>query len=490
MINVFPNPLKYVEQKGQFSFQDRVVLTIGKSFSNQEFIRLCPELWNQFTAGKSNLEIVITDLDNCASLSTAGVSLDAPLLQDYEYTLRISEEGAAVRYRDDNGFIHGFCTLLQLLSPYHRKANNFTVECCEVFDSPALEFRGVHFCVFPEFSLLFLKKMIRLCGLMKVSHVILEFFGMYRFGCFPYLGWPIAYTREELEPLIADGKAFGIEFIPMFNHIGHATQSRFKAGKSVVLDQAPEYEEYFEPGGWTWNVRNPEVFELQKMAREELCDLFGSGKYFHIGCDETYVWDNRADPMDKDDNENFVSYVNRVADSIKQMGRTPIMWGDMFLDNVEFPHTEYHSNTSSRSGDCERNFAKIDKDIFIADWEYSLKEYSDKTIRYFTQRRDPKSVIMCPWQGFDKISTAARMAKEYGILGMLTTTWNGIPMEIKDLIYGICLMWEPDAEYANKVSWETLKVFAAQNLRKLVPSHGEYMDAGFTENEVNIYLIK
>ena len=238
MINVFPNPLKYVEQKGQFSFQDRVVLTIGKSFSNQEFLRLCPELWNQFTAGKSNLEIVITDLDNCASLSTAGVSLDAPLLQDYEYTLRISEEGAAVRYRDDNGFIHGFCTLLQLLSPYHRKANNFTVECCEVFDSPALEFRGVHFCVFPEFSLLFLKKMIRLCGLMKVSHVILEFFGMYRYGCFPYLGWPIAYTREELEPLIADGKAFGIEFIPMFNHIGHATQSRFKAGKSVVLDQA------------------------------------------------------------------------------------------------------------------------------------------------------------------------------------------------------------------------------------------------------------
>ena len=111
-------------------------------------------------------------------------------------------------------------------------------------------------------------------------------------------------------------------------------------------------------------------------------------------------------------------------------------------------------------------------------------------LAYFTQRRDPKSVIMCPWQGFDKISTAARMAKEYGILGMLTTTWNGIPMEIKDLIYGICLMWEPDAEYANKVSWETLKVFAAQNLRKLVPSHGEYMDAGFTENEVNIYLIK
>ena len=45
------------------------------------------------------------------------------------------------------------------------------------------------------------------------------------------------------------------------------------------------------------------------------------------------------------------------------------------------------------------------------------------------------------------------LAKEYGILGMLTTTWNGIPMEIKDLIYGICLMWEPDAEYANKVSW-------------------------------------
>ena len=77
----------------------------------------------------------------------------------------------------------------------------------------------------------------------------------------------------------------------MFNHLGHASQSRFKAGQNVLLDNAPEYEEYFEPGGWTWKVSKPEVKELLRSVRSELCGLFGKGEYFHVGCDEAYICD-------------------------------------------------------------------------------------------------------------------------------------------------------------------------------------------------------
>ena len=68
--------------------------------------------------------------------------------------------------------------------------------------------------------------------------------------------------KKQIAPLIDEGKAMGMEFIPMFNHLGHASQSRSISGKHTVLDQNPKLETLFEPDGWTWCLSNPDTLKL------------------------------------------------------------------------------------------------------------------------------------------------------------------------------------------------------------------------------------
>jgi len=483
MINVFPQPFKFEEKDGEFVFKDKVYFMIDKDFENKEFVELCSELWNNFTANKSQLEVVPVD----GAEGNARISLNKDevrkLVTDYEYEVECREEGIDISYSESIGLIHAFSTILQLIGAYRRKTGDFAVKCIHIQDKPALKMRGMHLCVFPETKLLFLKKLVSLCGLYKCTHIVLEFWGMLKLDTLDVLSWQQAYTKDDLAPIFAIGRALGLEFIPMYNHMGHATMSRFKAGKSVVLDQAPEYEELFVPGGWTWDIKNPETLELLKNIREELCEVFPEGEYFHIGCDETYALDHRFDGYDKEDNESFINYVNDVAKHLKSIGRKPVMWADMFIDKEKFKFP-YVNNSSSRCFEYDENLAKLDEDMHLADWQYYIDENNSETAEFFTSKRDPSKYIICPWDDTGKIRGMVRLAKKYGSLGVIGTTWNTVNHEIRHLVYTACVMWDTDDSKTDVCTWETLKVFAAQNIRKLIPSKGVYANAGFLETEL------
>lgn len=485
MHNIFPTPLQYTKKDNTFTFGDKIYLTIPENFSNANFKKLAPELWNNFTANKCTLEIIKNpSLHTTAYISNTRQAVIQNRRTDFEYEIDCSQFGITFTFSSDVGLVHAFSTLLQTLPAYSIKKDCFNLECFTLKDSPALSFRGMHLCVFPETSLLFLKKMIRLFGLMKCTHIILEFFGMLKLDCFPYLAWQNGYTKDDLAPLISDGKALGMEFIPMFNHFGHAGGSRFRSGKNTVLDQAPEYEEYFAVGGWTWNVENEDVLKLHEDMRRELCDLFGEGKYFHIGCDEVFAADPFADPYDKDENERFMHFVNDTAEKIHIMGRTPIMWGDMFLDDRDFPYP-YCGNIAHRCCDGENNLSKLNDNMMIADWQYNIDGERHESVDLFLKCRKKESLILCPWTGVDNIKGRCDIAKKYGLLGVLGTTWNDICRDPKFAVYTACLMWEEHETETPGTRWEVFKMMAAQNIRKLVPSDGVYESAGFYEAELD-----
>lgn len=482
---IFPTPTQYTEKDGSFIFADRLYLTVPENFSNKEFKKLAPELWNNFTQGKCELEIIKSpSLRTTAFLSRTRQAIIQNQKTDFDYEMTCTEHGITLVFGSGNGMIHAFCTLLQMLPPYSLKEKNFALGCFSVKDKPALSFRAMHICVFPETTLLFLKKMVRLFGLMKCSHIILEFFGMLKYDCFPHLAWQNGYTKEDLAPVISDGKALGIEFIPMFNHFGHAGGSRFRSGKNVVLDSAPEYEEYFTPGGWTWNVENMDVLVLHQKMREELCELFGEGKYIHIGCDEVYAADPFADPYDRTDNDNFMRFINYTAEKIRSLGRTPIMWGDMFLDDKDFPYP-YCGNISHRCCDGENNLSKLSESMIIADWQYNIDGTKRESVDLFLKYRDKNSLILCPWTGNDNIKGRCDIAKEYGLPGVMGTTWNDICRDPKFAVYTACLMWEAKDNETPANRWEVFKMMAAHNIRKLAPSEGIYENAGFYEMELD-----
>lgn len=490
-MNIFPAPSECTEKEGSFVFSESETLyfVISENVKNTFFKKKCSELWKNFTAGKSDLKLIETaEFSDCAFILKSKENRPNIDKTDYEYVLECSRDGIGISYSGEEGLIHAFSTLLQMIGPYSNKNKNFNIPCCIISDRPVLRMRGIHLCVFPETPLLFLQKAVRLCGLLKYSHMILEFWGMYKFRFMEELGWRNGYSADELRTIIEDGKAFGMEFIPMFNHLGHAAQSRFKAGKNVLIDNAPQFEEYFEPGGWTWKVSMPEVRELLRSARAELCELFGEGGYFHVGCDEAYICDGDDDGMDEAQNRNFVEFLNSTAREIAESGRKMIMWGDMFLDRRVFQFPYCH-NVSNRCADSERNLEALDKDIVIDDWQYNIGIDRDESVKYFLERRDPGTIVLSPWEGYNNVSAAENingrcaLAKRHSLLGVIATTWNTAQRDTKNIIYAACQMWSEDDGYADRRTWEVYKCFGMQNLRKLLPSGGDMKKSGWLEGE-------
>lgn len=483
MIKIYPNPSCYEEYGEEFVFSDKVYFSIDESFSNTGFKKLCVELWRNFTAGKCELEIKeVKGLGNFAVISKSETLADNKRKTDYEYEIDCDENGVNINYSSDIGLIHAFCTILQLISAYRRKTGDFTIKAFNIKDKPALSMRGMHLCLFKELSLLLVKKYVALCAFLKVSHIILESWGAIRLDSMKELGWHDSYSKDEIKEIIDFGKALGVEFIPFFNHAGHATQSRHKAGKHVVLDQAPEYEELFLPGGWTWNVDNEEVIELHKNVRKEFCELFGEGEFFHIGCDEIVDENGIWKDTGIGESEGYARFLNRTACDIKEnLGRKTMMWGDMFLDNKDFPFPFCANTNKSITYDPD----DVTKDMYIVDWQYNITEEKEESVKYFLEYFDASKLILAPWRDRNKIIGRINLAKKYNLFGVIGTTWNSVIFDINDMRYTACAMWEDEVD-KNELMYSYAchsKTMAMQFIRKLIPATS-FESAGFTKDEM------
>ena len=80
--------------------------------------------------------------------------------------------------------------------------------------------------------------------------------------------------EQDTMTLIELANDFGMEVVPMTNHLGHASQARGGMGKHAVLDQNPRLATLFEPDGWTWCLSNPRVHTLLRRFREELIEAW------------------------------------------------------------------------------------------------------------------------------------------------------------------------------------------------------------------------
>ncbi len=487
MIKLFPMPKHYEERDGRFSFAGDMILTLGKNAAYDAFAQIAPELFSNFCSEKAVLSVVRVDREEkVAFVSYKAVSDRSCRATDEDYELTVDEMGASLLFSDVCGLSHAFSTLLQLISAYDRKNGLLHISYCHIADSPAMAFRGMHLAVFPETPYALIRKMVRLCGLLKYSHIALEFFGTYRFDCFPYLGWKGdgSLTREQLAAIVREGRGMGVEFIPFLNHFGHAAFSRYRSGKHVVLDQAPEYEELFEPCGWTWDIENPETLSLLSSLRHELCEIFGKGSYFHIGCDEAFVEDGSDDGFETHDNDRFTAHVNTLTKELLAMGRTPIMWGDMLLPKDEFPYP-YCRNVSFRCLDAERNLGNLNRDIIVDDWQYNIDGDKDETVKYFLDRGiEPSRLILSPWKKPSNIRGRCDIVKKLGLGGVLGTVWHSLRTDYGVIPYTACHAWSEDASYTERFTMDRLKSNTMQNLRKLLPCHGCYEEAGVLEGQV------
>ncbi len=340
-----------------------------------------------------------------------------------EYALRITEKGAAIRAVSREALCRGYMELLRAIQPVclEEGKERFCLPDRNVQQAWDIAVRMVHLCVFPETSLTFLKKTIRLCGVLQYTHVILEFWGMLQYDCMKELAWPQAYTKAKVREVIDEIRALGMEPVPMFNHLGHAAGSRLKQGKHVVLDQNPRLQTYFGEDSWTWNTHNPKTVELLENVRRELYDLFGPGEYVHIGIDEAYKYSWDVSLAD-----TFAAFLGDLTDKIlHKEGRRPIIWGDMLLKKdvvgVENSQDKYFCLCKDQRI-ADTVFARLDRRVIIADWQYWAYETPVKTVPYLKGKGF--DVLICPWDNIKNVKACVDTARSEGIMGFMDTTWH------------------------------------------------------------------
>lgn len=386
-------------------------------------------------------------------------------VRDAEYVINVTDGGVYIKGRDASATMRGFVSFLEKIK-YCDADETFYLEEEQTLDAPLMNFRAVHLCVFPETGLEFLKKTVRACAIAKYTHIVFEFWGMLKFDCLKELSWPFAHSKDEIRAIVREANALGVEIIPMFNHIGHAPSCREINGKHVVLDQNPKYEYMYDCYGWVWNFAREDVSELLRKIRAELIEVCGKGEYFHLGCDEVYTFGHQEDKA-----KEMAEYLNKIAKELKEQGRRAIIWHDMMLPKEEYTD-DYFANSDKNVSEILMN--SLDKNILIADWQYSVHNGTWRSSKAF--RDNGFEVVCCPWDKEQNIDEAVQTVTENELFGIIHTTWHTLYRGFREMVYAGAVSYGLKDQHPDDV----LRFYCASVVRKVTPSGGKYEKCGWS----------
>jgi len=441
------------------------------------------DLWKGFcfTAG----QLALTQGQTNTFLTEGMAAPEVP--QDKEFVIRVTGEGIAVAGRDYAGLARGLMVLMMRIEAVELSLGReaFRIAACELESRYTIENRMIHFCVFPETSPVFLKKVLRLAGVMQYTHVVLEFWGMLRYDCLKELAWPNAFDKDYARSVVKEIEDMGMEAIPMQNHLGHASACRVSGGKHVVLDQNPRLANLFSPDGWSWNIDSKAAHDLLKEVRRELYEIYPGAKYFHLGCDEVYSYEKGDE-----DQRKMRNFLHDLIEEVKAEGKTPIIWGDMLLNpdaigvnsrrQVPRPEKPYFCGCDTPEN-AEKMIGAIPKDTVIADWHYDVLEAPIETSVYLKNKGF--NVLGAPWFKNPNCQAHVDTIKEHQLFGLMVTTWHTLAEKMPHIVTDALMFgaiqspWSGEAQ--SKIRTET-----ATLLRKVCFVDSDYKEAGWTDSQI------
>lgn len=449
---------------------------------DQSAAALFAELWNKFTLGSLKITASAQPDATDWAFTIAADGQSGPRLPRLEgketYRLDVTPAGVAARAKDQTSLTHAWMTFVQTLQihSFDKGAAVCGAAHVSIADWPAMPFRGLHLCIFPETSMLLVKKVLRLSALLKITHVVLEFWGAIKLDAMKELAWPEAMTKAQALELVQLSRQLGVEVIPAFNILGHAAGCRCSFGKHVVLDQNPRLATLFEPDGWTWCLTNKDTIALHKEVIAELAAFAGDGRYFHIGCDEAYSIATCDNCRRHEPHELFARQVNEMTAFLESINRRPIIWGDFLLDRQAWQQAVAANSESNLQ--THKALDNISRNVIIADWQYEVKSPPLLTLAHF--RNHGFDVLGCPWLGFDNVQTVAAAARDANAMGVLLTTWNTLPKQIVQLFFSANALWTQDLSVLENPQFRSIQRTTASHYSRLLsPSRGVYQDAGW-----------
>lgn len=443
----------------------------GDSRLNNETIR---SLWKGFCFQAGSLSLA-----EGSAFSFRTGAQELPRIPDgKEFALRVTEEGIALAARDYPALARGMMVLLMRVEPVDltEGQERFRIESCALESRYTVQTRMLHLCVFPETTPDFLRKCLRLAGVMQYTHLVLEFWGMLKFDRLKELSWENAFSKEFAGQLGKEARDLGMDVVPMLNHLGHASACRVSGGKHVVLDQNPRLAPLFSPDGWSWNLRSPRVPDLLRELRRELYEVFPGAQYFHLGCDEVYSYETGDEAQ-----ALMARFLRDRIEEVLREGKRPIIWGDMLLNSQACGVGKPYFCGCDTPEHARQLLEAIPRETVIADWHYDVLQPPVKTSVYLKQQGF--QVLGAPWFQRENCRAYVDTVRDSGLMGIMVTTWHTLAQQMPHVVTDALLCGAYQSPWSgpeiSRVRTET-----AALLRKVSGPAATYAQAGWTDSQI------
>ncbi|MFX1557315.1 MAG: family 20 glycosylhydrolase [Promethearchaeota archaeon] len=330
------------------------------------------------------------------------------------YNIEITDGKIIIFSIHERGLFYGLQTLIQLLKNLYPSNNEFTLPSMRIRDCPDLKIRGVAQDISrgQVFTIENAKRYIRI-----ISHYKMNFYCVYIEDMFAHPNHPNigknrgVLTGEEIGEIDKFAKERFIEFIPIFESLGHVD--------NILAHK--EYENLAEyPGSQCLNISNPQIYKFLEDYISEMSKSFSS-TYFHIGCDESFDFGKYRSvefikKVGKD--QAYIDFYEKLYEMVRSYGKhNVIMYDDIVVNDKKI-------------------LKDLNKDLIIMLWDYRPKKKYPKVEKLL---KAGYKVIVSPsmlnWQRnfpdnknakkniYYLIKTAYNK-REAGCLGVLTCTWG------------------------------------------------------------------
>lgn len=262
-------------------------------------------------------------------------------------------------------------------------------------ERPALAWRVVHIDLKgPKIPPGVFADLLRLYAAWGINGVLVEY--EHRLCCLPLSSqFPEEdrYSREEVAYLTELADELGIEWIPLFQSLGHCEYLSRLPGMQALVEN-PEEPSQLCPS-------RPAVRAYVQGMLDVLCELHPKSSFVHVGLDETHWLGHCPECRHRAEKlggrlELYLEHATWVCEECVRRGRVPVVWGDMFA-----------------GGGRLDLLGHLPPETVVVPWEYSAVGDFETAI-WFKGRRPCRSAFRCTYDGTRLGSALPALASDGG----------------------------------------------------------------------------
>jgi hexosaminidase len=381
---------------------------------------------------------------------TGDIALEIAPLEKESYTIDVSDK-ITVHGANYGSIAMGTVTLLQALIIEGPQA---FLPKLKITDTPRADFRGLMVDVARQYhSIANLKQIVQLCRLYKIRYLQLHLTDDPAFT-FPSTAYPQltsknwgdgkSYSLAELKDLVAYADARYVTIIPEFEVPGHSGAAIRAMKELLIIHDTKPYEHHA-----SINFVRDDVMQLVETVTGEMCAVFKSSPYFHIGGDE-------ADLALADQNVDFKAAMKQhdLPNVHELYRRFVVQMNDIVKKN--------HKQTIVWEGFSQGGKVKIPQDIIVM--AYEMRFYQPDALL-----RDGYKVINASWVPLYVVNANTRPPAEIYAWNKQQFRPFGAPAEDR----GNIVPENPNLIGATFCAWEQPETAEIPSLRGRLPAMSE-----------------